>query len=94
MFALLWWAFWRSRARYEPGKLVGLFLLGYGVARFAVEFVREPDAQFGGTFFAAWGFHMGQFLCLPMIAGGAWLIATAKARRTRVEPIAGTASVA
>ena len=94
LFALLWWFFWRTNARYQPGKLVGLFLLGYGLARFAVEFVREPDAQFRGTMFAQWGFHMGQFLCLPMIAGGAYLIATAPARRRRVEPIAGAASVA
>jgi phosphatidylglycerol:prolipoprotein diacylglycerol transferase len=38
--------------------------------------------------------HMGQVLCLPMIIGGIYLIATAKRRRERVEPIAGTESVA
>ena len=38
--------------------------------------------------------HMGQLLCLPMIIGGIYLIATAKGRRTRVEPIAGSESVA
>jgi phosphatidylglycerol:prolipoprotein diacylglycerol transferase len=37
---------------------------------------------------------MGQWLCVPMILGGAYLIATAPRRRTRVEPIAGTQSVA
>ena len=94
LFAILWWAFWRTRARYEPGKLVGLFLVGYGVARFIVEFFREPDRQFAGTFIEATGIHMGQWLCVPMIAGGAYLIATAPKRRTRVEPIAGAASVA
>ncbi|WP_174292711.1 prolipoprotein diacylglyceryl transferase [Sphingomonas bacterium] len=94
LFAVLWFAFWRTRARYEPGKLVGLFLLVYGLARFAIEFVREPDGQFAGTLFARWGFHMGQFLCLPMIAGGLWLIATARARRVRVTPIAGDVQVA
>ena len=94
LFAVLWFAFWRTKARYDPGKLVGLFVLGYGLARFAVEFFREPDSQFAGTLFANWGFHMGQFLCLPMIAGGLYLIATAAGRRRRVEPIAGTESVA
>lgn len=93
LFALLWWAFWRTRARYEPGRLVGLFLLGYGVARFVVEFFREPDSQFEGTFLAT-TIHMGQLLCLPMIAGGLYLIMTAPARRRRIEPIAGTESVA
>jgi phosphatidylglycerol:prolipoprotein diacylglycerol transferase len=37
---------------------------------------------------------MGQWLCVPMIVGGVYLIATAPRRRTRVEPIAGSASVA
>ena len=94
LFAILWFFFWRTKARYEPGKLVGIFLLGYGCARFFVEFFREPDAQFRGTIFGQWGFHMGQFLTLPMIAGGIYLIVTAAKRRQRIEPIAGTESVA
>ncbi|WP_414713808.1 prolipoprotein diacylglyceryl transferase [Sphingomonas sp.] len=94
LFAILWFAFWRTKARYDPGKLVGLFLIGYGVARFIAEFFREPDAQFQGTFVEATGIHMGQWLCVPMIGGGAYLMATAARRRTRVEPIAGPASVA
>lgn len=94
LFAVLWFFFWRTKARYEPGKLVGIFLLGYGLARFTVEFFREPDAQFRGTLFGEWGFHMGQFLTLPMIAGGIFLIVTAAGRRRRVEPIAGSESVA
>jgi phosphatidylglycerol---prolipoprotein diacylglyceryl transferase len=91
---VLWFFFWRTKARYQPGKLVGIFILGYGLCRFFVEFFREPDSQFQGTLFGNWGFHMGQFLCLPMIAGGIYLIATAAKRRDRVEPIAGSESVA
>ncbi|MEI5688096.1 prolipoprotein diacylglyceryl transferase [Sphingomonas kyungheensis] len=94
LFAILWFAFWRTKARYQPGKLVGLFVLGYGIARFIVEFFREPDAQFRGSWVEATGIHMGQWLCLPMIAGGLYLVLTAPGRRTRVEPIAGTESVA
>lgn len=94
LFAVLWFAFWKTKARYQPGRLVGLFVLGYGIARFVVEFFREPDAQFRGTFIAATHIHMGQWLCLPMIAGGLYLMLTAPGRRTRVEPIAGTQSVA
>src|SRR3954466_14158955 len=41
LFCLLAFAFWKTQARYQPGKLVGLFLLGYGLSRFAVEFYRE-----------------------------------------------------
>ena len=94
LFLILWVLFWRTKTwRYEPGKLVGAFILGYGVFRFGVEFFREPDSQLA-EFAAATGLHMGQWLCLPMIAGGLFLIATAKRRRQRVEPIAGGASVA
>jgi phosphatidylglycerol:prolipoprotein diacylglycerol transferase len=93
LFAILWWMFWRTEARYQPGKLVGAFLFFYGIFRFAVEFVREPDAQLV-EFVQQTGLHMGQWLSLPMILGGAWLMATAKKRRVRVEPTVGSASVA
>jgi phosphatidylglycerol:prolipoprotein diacylglycerol transferase len=53
-------------------------LLGYGLSRFAVEFVRQPDAQFisadnaiGWAYdFGAWGSTQGQALSIPMILGG------------------------
>ena len=93
LFAILWVLFWRTDARYQPGKLVGTFILAYGCFRFFVEFFREPDAQFAGTFLAT-TIHMGQILCLPMIAGGIYLVATAKGRRQRVEPFAGGPSIA
>ncbi|SDY67470.1 Prolipoprotein diacylglyceryl transferase [Citreimonas salinaria] len=81
---LLWLA---SRgALKRPGLLTGAFLAGYGAARFAVEFVRQPDAQFvepGNPLGLAWhvngwGLTMGQLLTLPMIALGLWLIARAR----------------
>jgi phosphatidylglycerol---prolipoprotein diacylglyceryl transferase len=94
LFAILAWMFWKTQARYEPGRLVGAFTFFYGLFRFLIEFVREPDAQFAGTFIEASRLHMGQWLSLPMILLGAWLMWTAKGRRQRVEPIAGTESVA
>jgi len=93
LFVILCWMFWKTQARYEPGKLVGTFIFFYGIFRFLVEFVREPDAQLVG-FAQATGLHMGQWLSLPMIILGAWLMWTAKGRRQRVEPIAGAESVA
>jgi len=91
LFAILWFLFWKTDARYQPGKLVGTFILVYGLARFAVEFVRQPDA---GLEHLSWGLSMGQTLSTPMILGGVYLIATAKGRRRRVEAIAGQESVA
>ena len=93
LMAILAAMFWRTQARYQPGKLVGAFIFFYGIFRFAVEFVREPDSQLA-QFAQATGLHMGQWLTLPMIIGGAYLMATASKRRVRVEPIMGSASVA
>ena len=93
LFTILALMFWKSKARYEPGKLVGTFVFFYGLFRFGIEFIREPDQQLIG-FARATGLHMGQWLSLPMILGGLYLMLTAKKRRVRVESTAGTASVA
>jgi phosphatidylglycerol:prolipoprotein diacylglycerol transferase len=93
LFCILAWMFWKTDARYQPGKLVGAFLFFYGVFRFGVEFIREPDQQLI-RFSQATGLHMGQWLSIPLILLGLYLMLTAKKRRVRVEPTAGTASVA
>ena len=86
LFLVLWYAFWKTRARYQPGKLVGLFLLGYGLSRFLVEFVRWPDAHLV-EFAQRTYLHMGQWLTVPMILGGLFLILTAERRAERVRPV-------
>ena len=71
---LLFAIVWIYSAKPRPKGCVGaLFLLGYGLFRFLVEFAREPDRQLG--FVALHWMSMGQVLCLPMILFGAgWLI--------------------
>jgi len=76
LFVILWWFTASPRPRLAPS---GLFLLCYGVFRFAVEFVRVPDANRGYLLFE-W-MTMGQILSLPMIIAGAWLLAVAYRRR-------------
>jgi phosphatidylglycerol:prolipoprotein diacylglycerol transferase len=84
---LIWLAFRRGWLK-SPGALMGLFLAGYGIARFVVEFVRQPDAQFvspgnpiGWAVQAGdYGLTMGQLLSVPMIAAGLWFLV--RARRT------------
>ena len=51
----------------------GLFLLGYGTARFSVEFVRLPDEHIGYLLGTDW-LTMGHILTTPMIAGGLLLM--------------------
>lgn len=75
LFVILWWFTARPRPRWAPS---GLFLVCYGVFRFAVEFVRVPDANRGYLLFD-W-VTMGQILSLPMIVAGLWMIAVAYRR--------------
>jgi len=53
----------------------GVFLIGYGLARFIVEFFRQPDQQVG---FLVLGATMGQLLSLPLLIAGLWLVVRAK----------------
>jgi phosphatidylglycerol:prolipoprotein diacylglycerol transferase len=55
----------------RPGRITGLMLTGYGLTRYLVEFVREPDTHLG---LLVGGLTMGQLLCLPMIAAGLYLL--------------------
>ncbi len=87
LFVFLWYLFWRTRARYQPGRLMGAFLLFYGVSRFLIEFVREPDTHLL-EFARLTHLHMGQWLSLPMIIVGLYLMLTAKRRAERVRPVA------
>ena len=61
--------FWKTRARYRAGLLVGLFTIGMGLGRFVNEFFREPDAHLAYVV-AETGLSRGQWLSLPMIAVG------------------------
>ena len=84
--AFILWLVWRRDALKKPGIIMGTFFAGYGIGRFLVEFVRQPDAQFitlenplglvlqtGG-----YGFTMGQLLSIPMILIGIWFILRAR----------------
>lgn len=67
LFVLLWWYARKPRA---TGQVGGAFLFGYGLFRFTAEFFREPDAHLG---LLSLGMSMGQWLCVPMVLGGAAL---------------------
>jgi phosphatidylglycerol---prolipoprotein diacylglyceryl transferase len=93
MAAILWPLFWKSDARYKPGFLFGVAALIYGCARFSIEYLRQPDTQLQWLVDQT-GFSMGQYLTMPLIILGLFLVTTANKRRQRVEPFAGTQSVA
>lgn len=76
------WVVWRKGWLKAPGRIVGLFLLGYGASRWVVEYFRQPDAQFSSVenpigyiyTFAQTGVTMGQLLSLPMVLIGVIMI--------------------
>jgi len=86
--ALLFYLAFRRGAFKMPWLMTGVFFFVYGTARFLVEFVRQPDAQFRGPDtplgwaldFGEWGLTMGQVLSTPMILIGLALIITARRR--------------
>jgi phosphatidylglycerol:prolipoprotein diacylglycerol transferase len=78
--ALLWWIDGLARARgyNRPGLITGLFLAGYAIIRFSLEFTRAPDSQLGLVIGA---FSMGQLLSMIMFAVGLALLGLISLRR-------------
>lgn len=77
LFAILWLYTGRERPMMSAS---GLFLFFYGAFRFAVEFVRVPDAHLGYLAFG-W-FTMGMLLSLPMVLAGAIIFVLAHRRQS------------
>jgi phosphatidylglycerol:prolipoprotein diacylglycerol transferase len=71
--------FWKTRARWRPGLLVGVFTAGIAAARFVVEFFREPDEQLS-EFARQSGLSMGQWLTIPLFLVGVFFVVRALMR--------------
>ena len=71
LLVILSLAVWKFRMLKRPGFVMGLFLLGYGVSRAALENVRQPDA---GLENLPLGLTMGMILSIPMMIAGAGLM--------------------
>jgi phosphatidylglycerol:prolipoprotein diacylglycerol transferase len=69
LFIIVWIFTSKPKPRLAP---TGLWLLGYGVFRFLIEFVRVPDSN-RGYLLLGWVTE-GQLLCLPMIAAGVYIL--------------------
>ncbi len=84
--SVLLWLAYRRGALKSPWLVSGTFFLGYGLARFMVEFVRQPDAQFQSIdnplglalHWEEYGLTMGQVLSLPMILAGLAVVLSAR----------------
>jgi phosphatidylglycerol:prolipoprotein diacylglycerol transferase len=92
LFLVLRFATHGARLLNRRGVVAGLFFLGYGLARTAIENVREPDSYMPNF---PLGLTMGMMLSAPMILGGAWLIWRGMAEpmpATDVAPVAASTS--
>ena len=67
LFIILLFVFIKNYPKEKNGKISGLFLFFYGIFRFFIEFIREPDFQIGLILNF---FSMGQLLCIPLIFFG------------------------
>ena len=74
----------RKKPLLPQGTFMGVFVMGYGIVRFLVEFVRVPDAQLG--YLLGGVITMGQLLSLPLVIAGLALIIFAR-RRNRPQRI-------
>jgi phosphatidylglycerol:prolipoprotein diacylglycerol transferase len=78
LFAVLWIV---RKKNHLDGFLFSLYLIGYGVMRFFIEFFRETDPQLGCVL---WSLSMGQVLCVIMVlCGFGIMIAVTVHRRER-----------
>ncbi len=97
LWLVLWFVF-RKRRPFK-GFSIAVYVIGYGLLRFIVEYTREPDAPIGYPItlvpvsnpvvqFTLFNFTTGQILCALMIVGGvlALLVFRARARRHAAEP--------
>ncbi|MEY4161271.1 MAG: hypothetical protein RLZZ136_1892 [Pseudomonadota bacterium] len=85
--AIMLTLFWKTRARLRPGLLAGVFGCGMALARFTVEFFREPDQQLT-EFAMRSGLTMGQWLTLPIALAGLAFLLRALLTAPLVDPAA------
>jgi len=83
LFLLLFWFSSKPRPR---GAVTGLFLVGYGLFRFLVEFVREPDAHLQDQLLMGW-VTRGQVLSLPMVVVGCALLVWAFGSKSKIDKV-------
>ena len=80
LFSFLWIMRKRGDALSRPGELGGWFCFGYGLARIAGEFFREPDAHLG---YLLGPITMGMVLSVPVVAVGLFFVWRARKRAAK-----------
>lgn len=76
LFGLLMWMYWKKNSGERPGLIFGTFLIGVFLSRFLIEFIKNDQVAFEETM----TLNMGQWLSVPFILIGVWLIIRALKR--------------
>ena len=69
-FVVLWWMYWKKEAYKKDGLLFGVGLLGIFLTRFILEFIKFDQEAFEASMLL----NMGQWLSIPFIIWGAYLV--------------------
>jgi len=69
-FILLMYMYWKTHARNKPGMLLGVFFIIVFTSRFFIEFIKEDQEAFEATM----SLNMGQWLSIPFVLAGIWLL--------------------
>lgn len=76
LFGLLLYMYWRRNAEEREGLIFGTFLIGTFLSRFLIEFIKNDQVAFE----ASMSLNMGQWLSIPFVIGGVWLVVRAMQR--------------
>ncbi|NLO72146.1 MAG: prolipoprotein diacylglyceryl transferase [Porphyromonadaceae bacterium] len=79
-FAVTWWMYWKKQAYRRTGLIFGVFLIGIFGTRFLLEFIKLNQEEFESGLWL----NMGQYLSIPFIVWGIYLIIKSK---NRIQPI-------
>ena len=69
-FAIMWFMYWKKEAYKKNGLLFGIFLIGVFGSRFVLEFIKNNQEAFESGL----PLNMGQWLSIPFIVWGIWLL--------------------
>ena len=69
-FGVLMYLYWKTRSRYKQGLLTGVFFIFIFASRFFIEFIKQNQEEFE----AGMALNMGQWLSIPFVLLGIFLI--------------------
>lgn len=74
IFGVTMWMYWKTNAKEKQGLMLGVAMIGIFVARFLIEFIKNVQVESEKALIAATGLNLGQWLSIPFIIWGIWLI--------------------